>query len=245
MDWLGIFSLIVSVLLIPLLRKDILFFIPDISQFLIKKTTRILPSGYYQKRYEEEFLGRIERYNGSFCQLICAISCSWGCLEIFTDLLDQFSEPFQYEVSGQDISGEGCFTFKPNFLNPTLSVSGELKQISETDGRKREVSIPWQSTQIKFLDVDRIKISYEILDLDSNWIRGHFIGKYSEQEGFSGALYRKLKSEYKNKYQQLRFRAKRNNTNSSYDSRVKSLVKICRYFSLLVYFVKSIWYRRK
>lgn len=249
MDWLGIFSLIVSVLgligsvlVVPLLRREIFLLIPDISRYLIKKATSILPSGCYQDRYEEEFLERIEKYNGRFCQLMCAISCSWACVKILKQLLDQFNglSQYKYEASTEDISAKGFCTLKPTFLNGTLFVSGELKTISETDGREGKVCIPWQSTQIQFLDMDRIQISYEILDLNSNWIQGHFIGRYSKQQGFSGYLYRKLKSDSNNKYEQLRFKAKRTNTKSAHDSRVQNLVNIYSYFNLLVYLVKQI-----
>lgn len=211
MDWLGIFSLIVSVLVIPLLRKEVLFFIPDISKCLIKKATRILPSGYYQDRYEEEFLERIEKLKGSFCQLLRAIGCAWACVGILRELRSKFLGDFTYQVNREGIHAEGFFTFKYSFRT-NLSASGELKTIVETDGTPRGVSIPWKSTQIEFLDINRMKISYEILDLNSHWIKGHLIGSYNvDTKGFSGSLYRKPKSYYDN-YEQLSFKAERTKT---------------------------------
>ncbi|MGK7883489.1 MAG: hypothetical protein AB4057_02560 [Crocosphaera sp.] len=203
MDWLQIIKTIFSSLAIALLGKEILVFIPAISEWIIKTATRmIIPSEH--KRYEEEFLANLGEFQGPLCQAFCAIDSVRACICIREELLSvSVSVPeespnqfytnvmgnYRYQVhphsEGDDLEGTCIFKYSPSG-NPL--VVGRLTGIKEPGQENfTKTNIKWESHSITILN-NNIYVDYKI-PINNRVIRGRLILTYNEN-GFDGIINR-------------------------------------------------------
>ncbi len=201
MDWLQIIKTIFSSLAIALLGKEILVFIPAISEWIIKTATKmIIPSEH--KRYEEEFLANLGEFQGPLCQAFCAIDSVRACIcireelsrvpeELPIQLYRQMIGNYRYLVESDagELVGSCKFTLSPS-ENPL--VVGHLTRIREPgQDNFTETNINWESHSITISN-NNVYIDYTI-SINNRVIRGRFILNYlnyHDQKRFVGKIKR-------------------------------------------------------